>query len=302
MMSRGLVSMLRLIRIFLTWVLLVWSLLLTAGPGTAGATPGTDCVQPFEGGSINWSTGQVTARGSALPEKQADGSLIPLPGSARAQATARLIQIFKEIPITTELTAGQYASTHDKILAGIEKIAQDAQTVRQLYTSALDVEIQMETSVFGGFLQLVLPDHIRQIPKITDQNAKPGKAGASAPQPSRINQIPHTGLIIDARQLSLHPILYPVIVSEDGKEIYSSLYISREFAVQYGVCTYICDMAAASAFRRIGSNPLIFKALRKEGSTSGNIVISMADAKTLEKVTERHRFFKECRVIIVTGP
>jgi len=271
-------------------------------PGTARAegTTGSECIQAFENGGINWSTGQVTATGTAAPEKQPDGSLLPLPGSARAQATARLIQILRQIPITPGLSVDQYASTHDKILAGIEKTAQDALTVRQIYTSALDVEIRVEASIFGGFLQLVLPEAIRQIPKIKD--SKPGKPESQSVLSPRINQIPYTGLIIDARTLSLHPMLYPVIVSEAGKELYSSVFISREFAVQYGVCTYICNMEAATAFRRIGSNPLVFKALRKEGSTSGHIVISMADAKVIEKVTERHRFLKECRVIIVTGP
>ena len=35
------------------------------------------------------------------------------------------------------------------------------------------------------------------------------------------------------------------------------------------------------------------------GNKTGAIVVSMADAVDLEKVTERHRFLKECRVIIV---
>ncbi len=268
--------------------------------GRAEGKPGSDCTQTFENGSINWSTGQITATGTAAPEKQPDGSLLPLPGSARAQATARLIQILKQIPITPELRVDQYASTHDKILAGMEKTAQDALTVRQVYTSALDVDIRVEASMFGGFLQLVLPESIRQIPKIKD--SKPGKSGTQAAVSPKLNQIPYTGLIIDARNLSIHPILYPVIVSEAGDELYSSVFISREFAVQYGVCTYLCNMEDAMNFRRIGSNPLVFTALRKEGSTSGHIVISMADAKIIEKVTERHRFLKECRVIIVTGP
>ena len=270
-----------------------------SAPGTAWADEKANCIQRLETGTINWSTGQVTASGSAPPEKQQDGTLTPLPGSARAQATARLIQTLKQIAITPDLSVAEYAATHDKILAGIEKTAQDAETLRQVYTSALDVDIRISASIFGGFLQLVLPEHIRQIPKIAEQKPKPGKSGTPV---SRINQIPYTGLIIDARELGLHPILYPAIVSEEGEEVYSSLFISREFAVQYGVCTYICNMDRALAFRRIGSNPLVFKALRKEGSTSGNIVISISDAKTIEKVTERHRFFKECRVIIVTGP
>lgn len=260
------------------------------------------CIQSFENGTINWSTGRITARGVAQPEKQADGTLAAVPGSARAQATSRIIQILKQISISPDLSVSQYASTHDIILAGIEKTAQDGTITRQIYTSALDVEIWVQASILGGFLQLVLPEEIRQIPKITDQKSKPAKAPVAVVSSPPTNPIPYTGLIIDARGLGLTPVLYPTIVSEEGSEIYSSVYISREFAVQYGVCTYLCDMEAAVAFRRIGSNPLIFKGLRKEGSHSGSIVISMADTKTIEKVLERHKFLKECRVVIVTGP
>lgn len=261
-----------------------------------------DCIQIFDQGRINWSTGEVSAKGSAPPEKQTDGSLVAVPGSARAKATRNIIQILKQIRITPSMTVGQYASSHDIILAGIEKTAQDAVTTQQLYTSALDVEIRVKTHIFGGFLQLVLPDHIRQIPIISDQKSKSGKTQKDVQPDQSLNRDLHTGLIIDARGLDLPPLLYPTILSEQGKEIYSSLFISREFAVQYGVCAYSCDMEAAVSSSRIGNNPLIFKALRKEGSKGGSLIISMADAKALEKVTERHKFLKECRVIILTGP
>ncbi|MCG8634870.1 MAG: hypothetical protein MI863_13635 [Desulfobacterales bacterium] len=257
------------------------------------------CIRQLDNGAINWSTGQVLVTGKAPPEANSEGQPVPMPGSARTQATRNIINILKQIRITPDLSVGEYASSHDVILAGIEKTARDAMITRQVYTSAMDVEVRMETRIFGGFLQLVLPDHIRQIPKIADQKyhprTKPGSTLAGVP----VNRIPYTGLIIDARGLDLDPVLYPTIVSEEGKEIYSSLFISREFAVQYGVAIYLCDMESALAARRIGSHPMVFKALRKAGNKTGAIVVSMADAVDLEKVTERHRFLKECRVIIV---
>lgn len=257
------------------------------------------CIQKFDNGAINWSTGQVTVIGKAAPETTPEGEPIAVPGSARANAMGNIITILKQIKITPALTVGEYASSHDVILAGIEKTAQDSIITQQLYTSAMDVEMRMETRIFGGFLQLVLPDHIRQIPKIADQEPKALKKAKSPPPQIPINHIPYTGLVIDARGLGLEPILYPTIVSEQGKEIYSSLFVSREFAVQHGVSTYVCNMEAAIGLRRVGSNPLVFKALRKAGNKTGAIVVSMADAKTLEKATERHKFLKECRVIIV---
>ncbi len=257
------------------------------------------CITRLDNGTINWTTGQISASGKASPEGNKEGALIALPGSARAHANRNIIQILKQIKIDASLTVGDYASTNDVILAGIEKTAQDATITQQYYTSALDVEIQVETSIYGGFLQLALPDHIRQIPKITAQKSKQTPISPANQNSAPMNKIPYTGLIVDVRGLGLEPVLYPTIVSEQGKEIYSSLFISREFAVQYGICTYLCSMDNAMTFGRIGSHPLVFKALRKADNKKGAIVISMADAKEIEKVTERHNFLKECRVIIV---
>ena len=261
------------------------------------------CLQSLENGHIDWTMGLVTATGHAAPEINAEGKAVAMPGSARASATRNLIAILKQVKISGDLTVGEYASTHDAILAGIEKIAQDARVYRQLYTSALDVEVRVKATFYGGFLQLVLPDHIRQIPKINE--LKHGPAEPVKNKPSVVagaKPKPYTGLIVDARTLNFEPLLYPTIVSEQGRQIYSSVFISREFAVQNGVCAYLCDMDQALASARTGSTPLVVKALRKTGDKTGAIVMSMADAKTLDRATERHIFFKECRVIVVVKP
>lgn len=273
-----------------------WSVFLilavTCCPALAQEDSGFQCVTFFDYGKINWSTGKITAVGRAVPEGNKESDIESVPGSARADANWHIIEILKQIKIYNTLTVGSYASKNDVILAGIEKTARDAVTIRQTYTSALDVEIVIETSIFGGLLQLVLPDDIRQIPGIRLEKALPVQ--------TPMGKIPYTGLILDARGLSVEPVLYPVIVSEQGKEIYSSLFVSREFAVQYGVCIYLCDMEKAAVHKRVGFNPLIVKGLRKSGKEDTSIIISMSDAKKLEKVKERHEFLKECRVIIVT--
>ncbi|WP_462268412.1 hypothetical protein [Desulfobacter sp.] len=257
-----------------------------------------DYLQSLENGHIDWTIGLVTATGHADPEINAEDKAVAMPGSARASATRNLIGILKQVKISGDLTVGEYASTHDTILAGIEKIAQDARVYRQRYTSALDVKVWVEATFYGGFLQLVLPDHIRQIPKINELKQDPAETVTHTPS-IVVSAKPYTGLIVDARTLNLEPVLYPTIVSEQGREIYSSVFISREFAVQNGVCAYLCDMDQALASARTGSNPLVVKALRKTGDKTGAIVVNMADAKTLDRASERHIFLKECRVIVV---
>jgi hypothetical protein len=279
-------QMLKILFLCLLWI--------PTGAAAPAPSQSDHCITLFDNGEINWSTGKVTALGKASPKGNKDGANESVPGSAQADASRNIIQILKQIKIRKTLTVGQYASQNDIILAGIEKTARDAVITRQYFTSALDVEIEIETRIGGGFLQLVLPEDIRQISRInTEKPLDTPKQG--------MENIPYTGLIIDARGLELKPVLYPTIVSEKGFEIYSSVFISREFAVQYGVCTYVCSMDTAIQETRIGSHPLIFKALRKSSDENGSVVISMADTKQIEKTTERHIFLKECRVIIVMG-
>ena len=128
-----------------------------------------NCITPMAHGTINWSTGTVTAVGTAPPRVTKDGKHEPDPGAARADANRRLIETLKQIRIHNGSGVETYAAQNDAIMAGIEKTARDAAIIRQYYTSALDVELAIQTRIFGGFLQLVLPEEIRQIPKINPE-------------------------------------------------------------------------------------------------------------------------------------
>ncbi len=249
------------------------------------------CITRFEHGTINWTTGNILAIGKASVEDNTKTSHLSVPGSARADANRHIIDILKQLIINNSLSVGEFASRNDVILAGIEKTARDAVIKKQYYTSALSVEIIIETNMFGGFLQLVLPEKIKQISQINFD-----KSGEESSKPE---QDLYTGLIIDARKFAVEPVLNPVITSEQGHDIYSSTFISREFAVQNGVCKYFSNLEQALKDDRIGSNPLVLKGLRSAGEQNTAIIVSMSDYHILEKVTERHRFLKECRLIIV---
>ncbi len=250
------------------------------------------CMTSLDPGTINWTTGTVTVTGRAAPIINPDNIHEADPGAARADANRRLIDILKQITIYNNLTVGEFAAENDAIMAGIEKTARDAVIVRQYYTSALDVELTVQARILGGFLQLVLPDDIRQIPKINPDVLSDTQMEAV--------KIPFTGLVLDVRELDFEPVLYPVIVSEQGRTIYSAVFISREFAVQHGVCKYVCAMDPALQDPRVGSHPLVIKGLRTSGKENTAIVISTADAKQIEQATERHQFLKQCRVMFVT--
>ena len=246
-------------------------------------------ITKFENGAINWSTGRITAFGKASPLKDNKSkSSSSIPGAAKTDASKNLISILKNIKIATN-SVKEFVASNDDIMAQIENTISGVPVIKQHYTSDGALEIEVETSMYGSFLQFILPNEIVQIPEIksietnSDVQKQRGK---------------FTGLVLDARGLKFEPLLYPVIKNERGEEIYSAVFINREYAVQYGVCQYFCTMEKASVSERVGKNPLVLKGLRI-GEDKNSIILNKSDAEKIEKLVERHSFFKECRVIIV---
>lgn len=278
----------------LLFVLCFFSTIVAADNQNMGMEiPQNGCIEMFPQGYVNWTTGKVYAGGKVVPSdrKKADSPNFIL-SAARSAARRNLIEILKQLNIYGNFSVGTLAASDDHILAGIEKNVMDAKLVKQSYTSNRSIDVMLETSIFGGFLQLVLPEEIKSIPTLQIINPRPSSGG---------NTREYTGLIIDATAIGFEPVLYPVVVSELGQKIYSALFVSREFAVQKGVCRYLCRMDSPEALKWVGDNPIQVKALRKGGLGDSSIVISKSDGDKIENIRERHGFMKACRVIILVS-
>jgi hypothetical protein len=249
----------------------------------------TGYVVKFENGIVNWSSGCITAKGKAAPQKEdKNKSSSSIPGAANTDAMKNLLSILKDIKIAQK-SVKEFVASNDDIMAQIENSISDVSLVKQHYTSDGALEIEVQISMYGGFLQLILPHEIAQIPEIQSVEAL---------DKIQTQRGKYTGLVVDARGLEFEPMLYPVIKNEYGGEIYSGVFINRDSAVQQGVCEYFCDMEKAVSNKRVGKNPLVLKGLRT-GEDKTSIILNKSDAEKIEKVIERHAFFKECRVIIV---
>ncbi|MEA2060805.1 MAG: hypothetical protein U9P10_09935 [Thermodesulfobacteriota bacterium] len=252
------------------------------------------CITRFDHGQLNWTTGKVQATGRAVPpEKEMAHVSDYIFSAARADAGKNLISILKTIRVTSKKSVDDHIASKDRLMAGVEEIARDAVIVKQHYTSDRAMEVTLEASILRGFLQLVLPEEISQIPKIQAIDS-----ALNCKDPSD----PYTGLIIDVRGLDFKPILYPVVASEQGHDIYSAVFISREHAVQNGVCQYICSPDLPVQTQRAGGHPLVIKGLRKSRKNNSTIVITWSDAEKIESAFEHYRFMRQCKVIILMDP
>ena len=91
----------------------------------------------------------------------------------------------------------------------------------------------------------------------------------------------------------------PRILNEKGEQVYGAAYVSREFAVQNGVCGYMKSLSAALKSERVMDNPLTVKGLRTNGPAVSDIVISNTDASRIRGSSENLTFLKKCRVMVV---
>ncbi len=104
---------------------------------------------------------------------------------------------------------------------------------------------------------------------------------------------------MDARGIQARPAMSPKIIDENGEEVYGSMHVDREYAVQQGMTGYARDLTAAQSNSRVTNNPLTVKGLKSDGPGKSNIVISNADASHLRAASENLTFMKKCRVMVV---
>lgn len=110
----------------------------------------------------------------------------------------------------------------------------------------------------------------------------------------------YTGLIIDCKKLSIKPALSPRILDENGREVFGSNYVSRDWAIKYGIVGYAKEVQAAQQLSdRIGNNPGLIKARKAAGNNSTDIIIANKDADKLRSAPKNLTFQAECRVIFV---
>jgi hypothetical protein len=176
--------------------------------------------------------------------------------------------------------------TSDVIKTEVSGIIQGAMVMDKKNMSDGSVEVTVGMKLSGALGDALLP-----IGSATPPSMPAPAAGRSA-------QV-YTGLIVDARGLGVRPAMAPKILNEDGKEIYGSAWISRDYAVREGMVGYLKDPAAAQTNPRVTDKPLLVKAVKVSGDARVDTVISNTDAAAVQSAAQNLSMLEKCRVIIL---
>jgi hypothetical protein len=208
--------------------------------------------------------------------------------AAQVVAYRNLLESVKGVRVDSTTTVENFIVTSDVIRTEVNGIIQGAMIMDKKYMSDGSVEVTVGMKLTGALADALLPKTLPTPPT--------GLTGSLAPAtPGQL----YTGLIVDARGLGVRPAMAPKILNEDGKEVYGSAWISRDYAVREGMVGYLKDPVQAQTNPRVTDKPLMVKALKVAGDARVDMVITNADAAMLHNASENLSMLQKCRVIIL---
>lgn len=273
-------------------IIVVFTVFLTfAGDSAYAQLMGTikDVETPVgSSGKVDWTTGVITAVGIGAPPAQpANAAQARAMAERAAQVVAyrNLLEAVKGVRIDATTTVENFMVTSDVIRTQVSGFVQGAMVMDKKYMSDGSVEVTVGMQLTGALADSLLPK---------TPLAQPGGIGA----PGAAGQT-FTGLIIDARGLGVRPAMAPKVLNEDGKEVYGSAWINRDWAVREGMAGYLKDPAQAQVNPRVTDKPLLVKAIKASGDARVDMVISNADAALIHGASQNLSFLEKCKVIIL---
>lgn len=256
-------------------------------------------VEKVGQGSVNWSAGYIEAVGIGAPADKSIGKANARPMALRAakiDALRNLLEITKGVQVDSATTVKDFTVESDVINTQVSGLVKGAVVVDQQYLSDGTVEVRLRMPLYGNLAQIIMPLAIAKPP------ASPAPSEPVAPAPAvtaSAAPIAYTGMVVDARGIQARPAMSPRVFDEDGKEVYGSSNVDREYAVQQGMSGYARDLTAAQSNQRVTANPVTVKALRTNGPGKSDLIISNADAQQIRASAENMTFMKKCRVMVV---
>nr|MBI3611786.1 hypothetical protein [Nitrospirota bacterium] len=299
--------MLRRIRRLILLLLVSW---VPCAPILAQASTDGAAIETVGPGTVNWTTGIVTAVGIGAPPEKASS-----PGQARAMADRaafavairNLLEVVKGIQVDSATLVESYVIKDDVIKTRVTGLVKGAQVIKKEVQPDGGVEVTVGVSLAGELFDAVVPKGFgRKVPAAEATKPAP-KAPEPMPLPKASAEPPpavaaaeaYTGLLVDARGLGLRPALAPKLLDEQGKELYASEVLDRAKAVEAGVAGYAKDMVAGSRQARVTDNPLIVKGVKASGDKATDVTIAGEGVKAIRQSEPMSHFLQQGRVVVV---
>jgi len=204
-------------------------------------------------------------------------------------------------------TVADYLALHPEIDGMITKNIQSYTSTQQNFLTDGGIEYVHQLALTDKIMQVLLP--IQQpvrylVPMLCPCCGQ--KWPENMPIPDSLDLIPqqtdktdYTGIVFDCRGYNLRPCLFPIIITDEGKEVYSVNFAATNSLIEWSLAQYTTNDDFTPP--RAGRNPLVIQAIGTNGAHHTKIVITSADAQRIHRSKENVQLLKECRVVIIFG-
>ena len=242
----------------------------------------TTVVETVLTGRIDWTAGLVHSTGRAPAAGREAAPATPVE-TAIETARQQLRQTLAQLQLDAARTVGSVVQGTIETQQRLATLVARAEVVETRYLPRGAVESTLQMSLFGQFTALLWPE-------MTTHADTAGLAGEAV----------HTGIIIDARGLAVHPALFPQVFDEEGRTLYAPARVRAEMAQQRGYMVYATAFDSPQIEPRVGKNPLVLRARRVADGGRVDLIMHQADALQLQRSPALQTLLSQCRVVIVS--
>jgi hypothetical protein len=288
-------------------------------------------VQDFAAthGTVDWTQGVIEAVGTGVPPTRAGLSdaqrRLLARRAAIVDAQRNLAETINSIHLTSATTVRDLAVEEDVVRTTLDTFIKSGQIVSEKALPDGSYEVVMRLGAYGpsSVAQASLAATVakerasRQAvpapePEVVTIPEAPVPVPAPEPElpaPAEPEEAPasvgsFTGLIVDCRGLSVAPAMSPKIVDSTGTEVWGTLQVDPEVAIERGIVGYYRSLENARKSPRAGANPLIIKAIGKAGRGAkfqSDAVVASEDGARILDENAKTKFLDKLNVCFVTG-
>jgi len=286
-------------------------------------------------GRVDYNRGAVQATGYGAPPTNANSpaqARLMARGAAIADALRTLAMTVSSIQVTANTKVKNYELKSDEVATRLEALLESPRIVSEKFQADGTSVVIVELPLYGreSVAAAVLPEVLGVSPSPSSSAPRgggfagggrfAGPEGGAIPirpaAPARplpplgvepnltplTDPGPFTSVIVDCRGLGVEAVMSPKLYDTTGREIYGTVRVSPDYAIEVGIVGYPRSMGQALRTSRAGSHPLIVRAVRVADRHRFNPVVSLEDGDRILAANSRDKFLLRTAVIFLVDP
>ncbi len=286
-------------------------LLMFLGLLIASAPLGAQGVQAYVSqtghGAVNWYKGLIRSTGAGSAgntDLEANATRTAVLREAKIAARTGLLRTLRSVMVDSDLSVGQRMAESKELRETLLGEVHNSYILNRTNLSGGKVQISAGISLWGRISRLVIPASVwyQSLGSSEEKALNATEETTSWLQEQReMRAQSFTGLVVDARNVSLQPSLICRISDSQGGLIYGPEVVNPKIAVNKGMAAYVQDIGSALNSPRSGDSPLVLVAERAGDGNGCHIVLSEEGSRHFQPRPQELDFLRRAQVLIVMG-